>query len=125
MYEQSFIENFEQTYVRNMKKEQEIRSKEKEQLRKQLDQSQKKLSKVISKTNEILAINFKGEDDVEGWLQEFKKNTDKYTQEMNSIIPDRIRSRNSYFLNMAQLQKEKIASSRFQVRKLTEMNKHD
>ena len=60
---------------------------------------------VISSTNEILAINFKGEDDIEGWLQEFKKTTAKYTQEMNQIIPERIRSRNSYALNMVQLQK--------------------
>ena len=60
---------------------------------------------VISKTNEVLTLNFKGEEDVEGWLREFKKVTDKYSQEINYVVPERIKNKNSFVLNMAQLQK--------------------
>ena len=61
-----------------MERQKQLRDKEKKHLQIQLDDAKNKLKTVISKTNEILAINYQGEDNIDAWIKDFKDAAEKH-----------------------------------------------
>ena len=69
------------------------------------------LKTVVSKVNELLAISVT-EDDIPSWIQELKSQYNKYQNEVNKMVPEKIRNKNNFVMNLAQNQREKIAAKR-------------
>jgi hypothetical protein len=65
-----------------------------------------------------LALSITEPTNTEEWLKSFHKEAATYHKEIEAIIPERIKSKNSFIQNLAQLQREKIAASKMQLRRL-------
>ena len=67
-----------------------------------------------------MGITIQGEEDVEGWLKEFRKVAEQYQKEIDVVIPNRIKNKNSVVMNYAQLYKDKVGASRLKLQRLME-----